>query len=93
MATRAREITKALDAQEGTFPERAKRAADQWTSRFSALVIRALGLGLSLEALAEPGAVRSGLYGDFVTLLSNLLGENGAGARGAGAKPPERSRP
>jgi AcrR family transcriptional regulator len=38
-----------------------------------ALVLRALGIGLAVEALAGPGSVRQDLYGDFVELLVGLL--------------------
>jgi len=34
-----------------------------------ALVLRALGIGLAVEALVSPDAVRPGLYGDFVEQL------------------------
>jgi len=37
-----------------------------------ALVMRALGIGLAVEALVSPGAVREDLYGDFVELLIAL---------------------
>jgi AcrR family transcriptional regulator len=38
-----------------------------------ALVLRALGIGLAIEALVSPGAVRQDAYGDFVELLVKLL--------------------
>jgi len=38
-----------------------------------ALVLRALGIGLAVEALVSPEAVREDLYGDFVELLVRLL--------------------
>lgn len=41
-----------------------------------ALVLRALGIGLAVEALINADAVRHDLYGDFVELLVALLGEN-----------------
>ena len=44
-----------------------------------ALVLRALGIGLAVEALVSPDAVRRDLYGDFVELLVVLLAEGGAG--------------
>jgi AcrR family transcriptional regulator len=44
-----------------------------------ALVLRALGIGLAVEALVSPDAVRRDLYGDFVELLVVLLTEGGAG--------------
>jgi AcrR family transcriptional regulator len=41
-----------------------------------ALVLRALGIGLAVEALVSPDAVRQDLYGDFVELLVTLLRSN-----------------
>jgi AcrR family transcriptional regulator len=38
-----------------------------------ALVLRALGIGLGVESLVSPDAVRHDLYGDFVELLVTLL--------------------
>lgn len=38
-----------------------------------ALVMRALGIGLAIEALVSPEAVRDDLYGDFVELLVTML--------------------
>jgi AcrR family transcriptional regulator len=43
-----------------------------------ALVLRALGIGLAVEALVSPGAVRDDLYGDFVELLVRMLREHGS---------------
>jgi AcrR family transcriptional regulator len=43
-----------------------------------ALVLRALGIGLAIEALVSPGAVRQDAYGDFVELLVKLLREHGS---------------
>jgi AcrR family transcriptional regulator len=40
-----------------------------------ALVLRALGIGLAIEALVSPDAVRDDLYGDFVELLVTMLRE------------------
>lgn len=40
-----------------------------------ALILRALGIGLAIEALVSPDAVRHDLYGDFVELLVSRLGE------------------
>jgi AcrR family transcriptional regulator len=42
-----------------------------------ALVLRALGLGLAIESLVAPDAVRPDLYGDFVELLVTLLQDSG----------------
>lgn len=38
-----------------------------------ALVLRALGIGLAIEALVSPDAVRDDLYGDFVELLVTMM--------------------
>ncbi len=38
-----------------------------------ALVLRALGIGLAVEALVSPDAVREDLYGDFIELLIALM--------------------
>ncbi len=38
-----------------------------------ALILRALGIGLAVEALNEPGEINTRLYGDFVALTANLL--------------------
>jgi len=43
-----------------------------------ALVLRALGIGLAVESLVSPDAVRKDLYGDFVELLVGLLRDRGA---------------
>ena len=54
-----------------------------------ALVLRALGIGLAVEALVAPEPLRRDLYGDFVELLVTLLRESPAapaGARGAKGK-------
>jgi len=54
-----------------------------------ALILRALGIGLAIESLVSPEAVRHNLYGDFVELLVSLLRERGHAkqSRGrAGAK-------
>jgi AcrR family transcriptional regulator len=37
-----------------------------------ALILRALGIGLAVEALNQPGEVNTRLYGDFVALLAGL---------------------
>jgi AcrR family transcriptional regulator len=42
-----------------------------------AMVLRALGIGLAVEALVSPDAVRDDLYGDFVELLVGMLREQG----------------
>jgi len=51
-----------------------------------ALVLRALGIGLAVEALVSPDTVRHGLYGDFVELLVGML-------RAPSSAPPTRKRP
>jgi AcrR family transcriptional regulator len=38
-----------------------------------ALIVRALGIGLAVEALNAPGEVNTGLYGDFVALIAGML--------------------
>jgi AcrR family transcriptional regulator len=43
-----------------------------------ALVLRALGIGLAIEALVSPDAVRDDLYGDFVELLVSMLRDRAA---------------
>jgi AcrR family transcriptional regulator len=40
-----------------------------------AMILRALGIGLAVEALVSPDAVREDLYGDFVELLVTMLRE------------------
>jgi AcrR family transcriptional regulator len=47
-----------------------------------ALILRALGIGLAVEALVSPEAVRSNLFGDFVELLVELMLERAASGRG-----------
>jgi AcrR family transcriptional regulator len=44
-----------------------------------ALILRALGIGLAIEALVSPDAVRDDLYGDFVELLVSMLRERATG--------------
>jgi AcrR family transcriptional regulator len=38
-----------------------------------ALILRALGIGLAVEALNQPGEVNTDLYGDFVALMAAVL--------------------
>ncbi|HEX3518454.1 MAG TPA: TetR family transcriptional regulator [Solirubrobacteraceae bacterium] len=47
-----------------------------------ALILRALGIGLAIESLVSPDAVRRDVYGDFVELLVSRMRE------GAPAEPP-----
>jgi uncharacterized small protein (DUF1192 family) len=42
-----------------------------------ALVLRALGIGLAVEALNEPGQINRRLYGDFVALITSQLDAGG----------------
>lgn len=49
-----------------------------------AMVLRALGIGLAIESLVSPAAVRDELYGDFVELLVKVLRDGGS------AEPPRR---
>ena len=131
MSQRIDEVAQASEV-EGTFPERARAAADQWMARFGedretfllhlkfmihaarnpqlskqlgermavlrleverriaeraaqtaiplplpadelALILRALGIGLAVEALNAPGEVNTRLYGDFVALIAGVL--------------------
>lgn len=44
-----------------------------------ALVLRALGIGIALEALVSPDAVRGEVYGDFVELVIGLLERSATG--------------
>jgi AcrR family transcriptional regulator len=46
-----------------------------------ALVLRALGIGLAIEALVSPEAVRDDLYGDFVELLVTMMRDHAAADR------------
>jgi AcrR family transcriptional regulator len=145
MSQRIAEVARASEV-EGTFPERARAAADQWMARFGedretfllhlefmihaarnpelsrqlgermamlrlevehriaqraaetatplplppadlALILRALGIGLAVEALNAPGAVDMRLYGDFVALLAGVL-EGGGDIAPASIPPP-----
>jgi AcrR family transcriptional regulator len=46
-----------------------------------ALILRALGIGLAVEALNQPGQINPRLYGDFVALIAGQLEEgDSAGA-------------
>jgi AcrR family transcriptional regulator len=47
-----------------------------------ALILRALGIGIAVEALVSPDAVRGGVYSDFVELMIGLL-ERSAATGGA----------
>lgn len=68
MATLRLEIERQLSSREarsgGALP---LPAADL------ALVLRALGIGLAVEALNQPGELDTRLYGDFVALVAGLL--------------------
>jgi AcrR family transcriptional regulator len=43
-----------------------------------ALILRALGIGLAVEALNQPGQVNPRLYGDFVALIAGQLERGGS---------------
>ena len=43
-----------------------------------AMVLRALGIGLAIESLVSPDAVRHDIYGDFVELLVTMLRDGGS---------------
>ncbi len=45
-----------------------------------ALILRALGIGLAIEALVSPEAVRDDLYGDFVALLVTMMRQHASSA-------------
>lgn len=51
-----------------------------------ALVLRALGIGLAVEALVSPDAVRKDLYGDFVELLVEMTRQGGSAEPPAGRR-------
>jgi AcrR family transcriptional regulator len=55
-----------------------------------ALVLRALGIGLAIESLVSPDAVKHDLYGDFVELLVGYLRQGDpTGPPSAGRREPE----
>ena len=49
-----------------------------------ALILRALGIGLAIESLVSPEAVRHNVYGNFVELLVSLLRERGQAKQSVG---------
>jgi len=58
-----------------------------------ALVLRALGIGLAVEALNQPRQINPHLYGDFVALIANLVESNARPAKtGAGSVPEHPKR-
>lgn len=57
-----------------------------------ALMLRALGIGLAVEALVSPGAVRQDAYGDFVELLVKLLREHDSTGSPPGKKQARSTR-
>jgi hypothetical protein len=58
-----------------------------------ALILRALGIGLAVEALNQPDQINPRLYGDSVALIAGML-ESGAPARRAsGVASARRRRP
>jgi AcrR family transcriptional regulator len=52
-----------------------------------ALILRALGIGLAVEALNAPGEVNTRLYGDFVALIAGVLEASGGAV--AAPTPPD----
>jgi AcrR family transcriptional regulator len=67
MATLRGEIERQLLQRERDGAELPLPAADL------ALIVRALGIGLAVEALNQPGETNTRLYGDFVALMATLL--------------------
>lgn len=55
-----------------------------------ALVLRALGIGLAIEALVSPEAVRDNLYGDFVELLVTMMRKQASAPKRAKRAKPGR---
>lgn len=55
-----------------------------------ALVLRALGIGLAIESLVSPDAVRPELYGDFVELLVRLAREGAFAQESSGRSKAQR---
>jgi AcrR family transcriptional regulator len=51
-----------------------------------ALILRALGIGLAVEALNEPGQVNPRLYGDFVALVASQLERGGPSREAPGRR-------
>jgi hypothetical protein len=51
-----------------------------------ALVLRTLGIGLAIESLVSPEAVRHDLYGDFVELLISLQRDRDSASRSSRRK-------
>jgi AcrR family transcriptional regulator len=56
-----------------------------------AMVLRALGIGLAIESLVSPEAVRHDLYGDFVELLISLQRDGGVARTSSRGERAERS--
>jgi AcrR family transcriptional regulator len=68
MATLRLEIERQLSSREALSDSTLPLAAADL-----ALILRALGIGLAVEALNQPGEVNTRLYGDFVALVAGLL--------------------
>jgi hypothetical protein len=93
-AARNPELSEAFAARAGAIRLLIERVLNEHSARTKtnyplpldelALVIRALGIGLAVERLYEPGRGRDELFGDFLAILLDLM---------EGRKPqPPRSR-
>jgi hypothetical protein len=78
--TRSAALREAISAYIAHYQELEGIEADLTPDEL-ALILRALGIGLAIEALVSPGAVRENAYGDFVELLVKLLREHGSTAK------------
>jgi AcrR family transcriptional regulator len=86
-ADRDRELARRLGTRSSAMREAVSRYITQYQEEAGvelamavddlALILRALGIGLAIESLVSPDAVRHDLYGDFVELLVSLLREDG----------------
>jgi AcrR family transcriptional regulator len=87
-ADRDPELAKRFGARSAAMREAVARYISQYQAEAAvelplpaddlALVLRALGIGLAVEALVSPDAVREDLYGDFVELLVTMQREQGS---------------
>jgi AcrR family transcriptional regulator len=68
MAALRLEIERRLAEREATSDTRLPMPAPDL-----ALILRALGIGLAVEALNQPGQINPRLYGDFVALIAGQL--------------------
>lgn len=87
--TRSAALREAISAYIAHYQE-LEGIESELTPNDLALVLRALGIGLAIEALVSPAAVRESAYGDFVELLVKLLRERSS-ANGGAAKKGARS--